>query len=913
MDPENFLLSLLIVLVAAPIAAEASERLKQPAVLGEIIAGILIGPSVLGIVHGTELLLAIGELGAILLLFEVGMHMDLPQLRRVGGDSLRVAGIGIVIPMVSALFTLRLLDVPPAVALFMAGAVTATSVGITARVFGDLRALASPEARTVLGAAVADDVGGLLILTVVVAVSSGAAVSAGSLASIVAGALFFVLLAVAASAWAAPGLFRRISSSARTDGTLMALALAFAVGLAIAASAMHLAPIIGAFIAGLALSRTGAREELQRRLVPLAHFFVPIFFLLIGIETDLAVFGRSDVAGLALLLTVVAIAGKLASGLGVRKGNAGRLLVGVGMVPRGEVGLIFAGIGLSAGIVDSRYYGVLVAVVLATTLLSPPWVRRLAQRARRRAVALSTAVTEPPEGWLKTTSQTVELNAEPPDLLVGRIGFEAAVSCASRQPGPWLLQWLSSAQDHHIDWDDDLRRRFFALLRQGNARSWRFLQATGLLHVCLPLLEAATAHRKRDPFNLEPGGDLHWYLLEEVRVLAGQAEAPGQGQRKEWAALWDRLPNQDLLLLAALCADAFEASTAPADGRRLAGSIGLDAESTLLVEFLVGGRVLPAAAAGRLDALGEEYVLELASHLGSRDRADAVFLLAAASGGMMAWEEERLRDLFELVQTALEHAEGAHPDAAGDPVEVRRRQIQSVLRHFPQEDLENHLRSAPRRYLLAHSPEMVARHLKMTSTQLGRFEVRLEAEPSPPQGKWTVHVVASDRKGLLAEIAGAFAHAGVSVEEAFISTWRDGKAIDVFKVSAPVDPDWAAVGSEITGRLSGSGMDGELSPGPVEGTVSVDNLASPWHTIVEIRALDREGLLHRVASALAGANLQIHMAVVHTEADVAVDIFYLTGRNGGKLNELEEHNLRRALSGASPRRLWRRHSAKQRV
>jgi len=380
MDLEHTLLSLLVVLVAARLAAEVAERIRQPAVLVEILAGILIGPSALGLIRSDNFLSLVGGLGAILLLFDVGMQMDLREMGRVGADSLRVAGLGIVVPMVLAILALRAMGVPQATALFLAGGITATSVGITARVFADLRALASVEARTVLGAAVADDIGGLVILTIVAAVGSGKALTAGGVALVIAGALGFVILATAGAAWLAPWLFKQISKRSRTGGTLMVLGFAFALAIARLASFAKLAPIVGAFIAGLALSRTEVTDELQRGMAPLIHFFVPVFFLEIGIATKLNAF--SDPGALAIIgvLTSVAIAGKILAGLGVTRGKASRLLVGVAMIPRGEVGFIFAGIGLTTGILDAGNYAVLVAVVLLTTLVTPPALRRLILR-----------------------------------------------------------------------------------------------------------------------------------------------------------------------------------------------------------------------------------------------------------------------------------------------------------------------------------------------------------------------------------------------------------------------------------------------------------------------------------------------------------------------------------------------------
>jgi Kef-type K+ transport system membrane component KefB len=250
-DAGPLLLRLFVVLVAARVAAELAERLRQPAVLAEIAAGIIIGPSLLGIVHRDEILSVLGELGAILLLFEVGLHMNIADLGRVGAAALRVALIGVLLPMAGAFGLMKALGVEGGAALFLAAAITATSVGITARVFADLRTLATPEARTVLGAAVADDVAGLLILTVVLRVVSGDGIGAATLAGVLGGALAFVVAGTAFATWLVPHVLKRINAGSRAEGTLLVTGVAIALGLAGVAEWAQLAPIVGAFAAGL--------------------------------------------------------------------------------------------------------------------------------------------------------------------------------------------------------------------------------------------------------------------------------------------------------------------------------------------------------------------------------------------------------------------------------------------------------------------------------------------------------------------------------------------------------------------------------------------------------------------------------------------------------------------------------------
>lgn len=890
MDLGRILLDLLIVLVASRLAAEGAERLRQPAVLAEILLGIAIGPSALGLVHPGEAMRLMGEIGVILLLFEVGRQMDLRELARVGGASLRVALIGVVAPMVLGFVAMRALGFSSTVSVFLAAGITATSVGITARVFGDLRVLASPEARTVLGAAVADDVIGLLVLTVVVRTAGGGSLEAGELVAIIAVAVGFVAVATLLGSWIAPKLLDRLARRSRTDGTVMALGLALALGFARLASAAQLAPIVGAFVAGLAVGRSEAAEELHRKLTPLGHFFIPIFFLMIGIDTDLEVFTNPAVLGFAGVLTVCAVAGKLVSGAGVARGKADRYLVGVGMIPRGEVGLIFASLGLTRGILDAKSYAVLLVVVLVTTVMTPPWMRHRIERERRRTFAHAKAEIEPAGGWI-TEGDEVELTANPAPALAPRIALDAAVACATRRPGPRLLEWLSQSSDG-IAWDESLRRAFFVLLREGTERSWRFLEVTGMLGRLLPELAAAVEKRARDPFELDPAGALRWPSVEELKHLTASDGLA--------AETWGRAQSKDLVLLAALLRDALE-GTRDAGGaaRRIATSLGMDLNETSFVGFLVSERKLLPAAAARPDAGAEEQVLDLAAYVAERDRADGLYLLALAAGGMEIWERERLDSLHSLVVEAL-----AHPDLTGpsarDLVERRVGEITVILERVPERTVRHFLLAAPRRYLLAQGAETIARHITMVETKLGRFEARLEAEPAGADA-WRVHVAVTDARGVLATIAGAFSMQQVSVHDAQISTWRTGIAVDVFGVHAPPGVDWEKVRRSIEAMLAhGTGNGGP--PAPVEGSIEIDNVASPWHTIVEMRARDRSGLLHRVASVLSRAGLQIHQASIATKGDLAVDTFWVTGRRGSKLDAGEERALRAAFAGKPPRR-----------
>lgn len=375
------LLNILIVLVAAKVAAEGAERIGLPAVVGEILAGLVIGPSVLGLVGHDEVLHTLGELGVILLLLQVGLELDLADLGAVGRASLLVAVAGIALPFAAGYGVMVAFGEGGNTAVFVGAALTATSVGITARVFGDLKALARVEARTVLSAAVADDVLGLVILTVVVRLVAEGSVDAVSVVGLIAVAVVFLVATVGLGVRLVPPAFAAVDRVSRSPGTLLGLALAFTLAVAQLASLAKLAPIVGAFVAGLALARCHQAERITRDLTPVAHLFVPVFFLQIGIDADVAAFARPHVLGLAACLLVVGVLGKVAAAWVAPRSSGDRWLIGLGMVPRGEVGLIFAGLGLRHGVLDDDLYGALLLVVLVTTLMTPPLLGRRLRRA----------------------------------------------------------------------------------------------------------------------------------------------------------------------------------------------------------------------------------------------------------------------------------------------------------------------------------------------------------------------------------------------------------------------------------------------------------------------------------------------------------------------------------------------------
>ena len=381
MELADLLFGLVIVWLAAKLAGEGMERLGQTAILGELLAGVLIGPGVLGLVHESGILHALAEIGVIILLFEIGLESDLGELLRAGLQSSVVALVGIACPFALGYGLAIWWGKPMLAAVFIGATLTATSVGITARVLSDLGRLQEAASRVVLGAAILDDILGLVILAVVTGLVQTGAFSFTTVGLILTKALVFIILAVALGIRFAPTLLAWVGKM-RTRGGLIVYSVLFCVLLAAISERIGLAAIIGAFAAGLILAKTEPRAHIEEHLKPVADLLVPVFFVTIGMKVNPATLNPFGDAALrfALVLTAVAVLSKLAAALGVYQRGVRRWPVGVGMIPRGEVGLIFSGIGLAHRVIEEDLYAGLVGMVMVSTFIVPPWLKALYRR-----------------------------------------------------------------------------------------------------------------------------------------------------------------------------------------------------------------------------------------------------------------------------------------------------------------------------------------------------------------------------------------------------------------------------------------------------------------------------------------------------------------------------------------------------
>jgi len=379
-EASRVFLDLFILFSAAKLGGAILQRVGQPAVVGEILAGMLIGPHLLGLVTESEFQGVFAELGVVFLLFMVGLETQPSGLVRVGRQAAGVAVLGVVVPFGLAMVTMGALQRPLVEGLFVGAALMATSVGITARVLGDLGYTGTRVARIIIGAAVIDDILGILVLAIVSGLAAGR-LSLLEIEILTAEAIAFVVVAVLVGRFAMGRISPRLSRSAggTSRGPLFAVAIALCYGLSALADTIGLAAIIGAFFAGIIFAEIPEARELRRSMEPIYAILVPIFFVLMGAQVDTPRLLSMDVLPVGLLITAVAVVGKLVGcGLGAYGlGRRDALAVGVGMTPRGEVGIVVALIGLSKGVISSDVYSQVIMMSILTSLFAPSLLRML--------------------------------------------------------------------------------------------------------------------------------------------------------------------------------------------------------------------------------------------------------------------------------------------------------------------------------------------------------------------------------------------------------------------------------------------------------------------------------------------------------------------------------------------------------
>jgi Kef-type K+ transport system membrane component KefB len=409
------LLSLIVIHLASKVGGEICVRLNLPPVLGELLGGVIVGVSALRLIifpsddldasasliisllqntaglapeaansvfdRQSEAISVLSEIGVIILLFEIGLESSLTELLKVGPQAAMVAVVGVVAPFAGGVLgMIYVFHAPPIAAIFAAAALTATSIGITAKVLSQIGRINTPEGQIIIGAAILDDILGLIVLAVVSGLGQTGSIDVGGIFYLIITASAFLVGSILIGRALTPFL-TKIVDNLQTRGQLIVVSLIFAFSLAYVATAIHLEGILGSFAAGLVLAETEKREGIVTDLTPLADAVVPIFFVVVGAQTDLSVLNPIDPVNqegllIALFLIVVAVLGKVITGLVVfGKPGINRLAIGVGMIPRGEVGLIFVSVGATSGILPPAIQAGVVVMVIFTTFLAPPLLR----------------------------------------------------------------------------------------------------------------------------------------------------------------------------------------------------------------------------------------------------------------------------------------------------------------------------------------------------------------------------------------------------------------------------------------------------------------------------------------------------------------------------------------------------------
>jgi hypothetical protein len=548
-----------------------------------------------------------------------------------------------------------------------------------------LRALSTPEARTVLGAAVTDDVLGLIILTVVTRIVQQGSVDFATVSSTIGLAIGFLVVAGFIGLVVFPTLLRRIGTLSKSSSTIPVVAIALVLAFSVLADLANLAPIIGAFVAGLGLRKVAVHERIERDLSSLGQIFVPVFFLYIGISTDLAAMLDGRVLLVALILSAIAIVGKLVSAFGALGTTSDKLVIGFGMLPRGEVGLIFATIGLSVGALNDELYGSILVVVLLTTLIAPPLLRW--RIGKSTGVESHEPVTpEPPQGWLTVVNKHVQLNGWPPSSALAKIALDAALMVVDARPSSGLLDWFSAHRNSPVTWDRDATDRLVSVLRDGNARSWRFLDTIGFIQRALPELADAMAARASDSTELDPTHALHFPTVEAIASSTHVRDS-----------------DSDELVFAAFARDVSDSGS---DGMGALRRLDLDlTEMSQIARVIDGSAMLRSVVTTEPMNVDQRLISQLANHLHSPRIVEQCRHLSAARGDFNDRQYGALIEIVAEIQEVL-----SHPDLMQSETNtVLESRLNAAKALTTDTALILRISNAPASYALNHTPEEIYR------------------------------------------------------------------------------------------------------------------------------------------------------------------------------------------------------------
>jgi Kef-type K+ transport system membrane component KefB len=876
-DLGRLIADLLIILAVGKIGAEICERLRTPAVVGHVVLGVVIGPSVIDIVsldgaRGGSIAV-LGEIGVLVLLMRIGTELDLAELAKVGRSATLVATIGVGLSFAAGALSGIWLGYSGAASVLMGAALSATSVGVAARLFGSLRALATIEARVVLGAGAVADVLGLAILTIVVRVVDVDDVGVGTAVGSIAVAIGFIVVSAAVGLAVVPRLLQLVHARAASSAATTVAALVVALGIAELADAVDLVFIIGAFVAGVAIARSNQKDRVATDLGVIGNIFIPVFFVYVGISTDIEAMGNSAAIGLAAALSGVAIVAKLAAGWGASGTRVDRLLIGISMIPGGEIGVIFASIGLTSGLLGQDVYAPLLVAVLISTAITTPVLRlRLGATAVGATADPLTPTAEPDEGWLSVGHGIIQLHGFPPTSETIPLAFQAAARMGHARPSPELLDWFGAHRDEVLTWTRDDTASLIRLLRTDEPRGWRLLEVTGLLERALPEIADAMRRRRADVSDLDPLGALRFHIAERLDDLAVETGHPS-----------------DDLVLAAMAADVCRDTADPHQSAvALLGRLVSALDAQRIARVVDDARLLRASS-NNPSGFDEREVLQLATHLASSQQARDAYQLALALGPLPGWQREALDQRYSLIHEAL-----AHPELTGGEASNlaagRRLAAQRLLDDIPAIE---RLRFAPTSYVLSHTPEELARQSRLVEPlpRSGIVRVAVSREDAPDH--WKIDVACRDSHALLAHLTEVLTTRGLDVVDATIATWPDGGVLDVFVVTSPEPPP----ASDLALAFEAGLRKPLRSPVTIGLMAEFDNEALPWHTACDVIGPDQPGALLAVSAAFARAKVVVHTARIATSDGIIHDRFTISDRVGRKLGDAAMERVQRALAG----------------
>jgi Kef-type K+ transport system membrane component KefB/predicted amino acid-binding ACT domain protein len=876
-DLGRLLLDLAIILAAGKIGGDVAERLGVPAVVGQVVLGVVIGPSILDVVSASGLgsgsLAMIGTIGVVVLSMQAGMEIDISAIGRVGRSPALVAVAGVVLSFAGAAVATVVFDHSGAAAVVVGAALAGTSVGVAARVFGALRALATAEARVVLGAGLLDGALALVILTVVVSAVDGGDTDVGTALGAAGLTLGFVVVAGAVGVMVVPRALGLVQGRASSATATTVTALVIAIGFAALADAVDLVFILGAVVAGVAIGRSDQKERVAGDLGVIGNIFIPVFFVLVGVDADVAELGKGSVIGLAATLSVVAIVAKLAAGSMAGGTSLDKVLIGIGMIPRGEIGLIFASLALGSGVVGPDLYIALLVAVLVSTIVAPPLLRlRLGTNTAHGRGGAPATTSEPEGGWLSVGHGIIQLHGFPPVSETVPMAFQAAARTGHARPSPELLDWFAAHRDEPLNWTREDTASLLRLLRSNDPSGWRLLEVSGLLDRALPEIAETMRRRRADTSDLDPLGALRFPVAERLDDLAVETGYPS-----------------DDLVLGALAADVCRDNADPHQSSvALLGRLvpGTDA---LRITTIVDDARLLRASSNNPSGFDEREVLQLATHLATPQQAHDAYQLALALGPLPGWQREAIDQRYALIHEAL-----AHPELTGGEATnlaaARRLAAQRLLDEIPAIE---RMRFAPTSYVLSHSPEELARQARLVEPlpRTGIVRVAVSAEPEP--GRWKIDVACRDSHALLAHLTEVLTKRGLDIVDATIATWPDGGVLDVFVVASETEPPTR----ELSDAFEVSLRKPLQAPVAVGLMAEFDNEALPWHTACDVIGPDQPGALLAVSAAFARAKVVVHTARIATSDGTIHDRFTISDKVGRKLGPPAMERVQRALAG----------------